>query len=183
MTLRLVTAATSYGVTLEDAKAHLRVDHDDDNALIEALIPAAYAHAEKMTGQIFASQTWEQVVDEFPDSAIGLDIGPVASITSVKYIDADGVEQTIAAEDYTVDTVSSVGRVLPVDTWPAAIDRINAVVVRFVVGGGTPPDVRAAILLIIGLWYDTRATATTESMSVVPMGAKAILEFHLRYHI
>jgi len=181
MTLRLITAAASTGVTLAEAKAHCRVDSSDDDTLIQAYINAATAHAEKRTGVAMVEQTWEEVLDTFPDGAIELGIGPLVSVTSVKYDDADGVEQTVSASDYQVDTVSLTPRVVPVDAWPATADKINAVRVRFVAGAGTPDDVRSAILLLVGHWYRTReAVVVGVSSTPVDFAVDALLSLHER---
>jgi len=181
MTLRLITAAASTGVTLAEAKSHCRVDSSDDDTLIQAYINAATAHAEKRTGVAMVAQTWEEVLDTFPDGAIELGIGPLVSVTSVKYDDADGVEQTVSASDYQVDTVSLTPRVVPVDAWPATAETINAVRVRFVAGTGTPHDVKEAVLLLVGHWYANReASVVDASTAELPFAVDALLSLHER---
>ncbi|HMR51199.1 MAG TPA: head-tail connector protein [Amaricoccus sp.] len=175
MTLRLITAPADMPVTLDEAKAHLRVDGDHEDALIGSLIRAALAHAEKWCGQPFQEQTWEQVLDAFPAAEIDLEIGPVASVTSVKYDDGDG-EQTVDGADYEVDTVSRSGWVVPAAgfAWPTALDGVSAVRVRFVVGTSAPLEVKQAILLMIGFWFESREAAE------MPGGAYALLNLHRR---
>lgn len=51
MALKLITAPTEPAVPLEDAKAHLRVEGADDDALITSMIHAATEAAEQMTGR------------------------------------------------------------------------------------------------------------------------------------
>ena len=46
-------------LTLAEAKPHLRVDLNDDDALITALISAAREQVEFLTGQRLITQTWE----------------------------------------------------------------------------------------------------------------------------
>lgn len=181
MTLRLVTAAASTGVTLAEAKAHCRVDSDDEDTMIQAYVNAATAYVERRTGVAMVAQTWEDVLDAFPSGAIELGIGPLISVTSVKYDDADGSEQTVDPSDYQVDTVSLTPRVVPVSSWPSTADKINTVRVRFVAGAGTPDDVRSAILLLVGHWYRTReAVVVGVSSTPVDFAVDALLSLHER---
>lgn len=57
--LRLVTAATAEPVSLPEAKRHLAVLHDADDALIEAYITAAREVAEQQTGYAMAVASYE----------------------------------------------------------------------------------------------------------------------------
>lgn len=182
MTLRRIAGPTDLPVSVDEARSHLRVDDSLDDAAIEAMIRAALAHAEKWTGQPFESQTWEQVLDAFPAAAIDLELGPVLSVTSVAYDDEDGAEQTVDAENFVLDTASRCGRVVPSAgfEWPATLDAINAVRVRFVVGAGAPEDVRHSILLLIAHWYANREAASEKPMTDVPFGASALLSLHRR---
>ncbi len=69
----LVTAPTEEPVSLAEAKLHLRVDYSNDDVLIGALITAARQHAENDTRRALVTQTWRQVLDQFP--APGVNIG------------------------------------------------------------------------------------------------------------
>jgi uncharacterized phiE125 gp8 family phage protein len=51
------------------------------------------------------TQTWELVLDAFTD-AILIPRGPVQSITSITYYDADEVLQTLATDQYVLDNVA-----------------------------------------------------------------------------
>lgn len=151
MTLKLITAATTFPVTRAEAKNQCRIDADitADDTRMDMLIEAATLACEHELGdRALMTQTWERVLDEFPEDAIELGKPPVSSITSVKYIDGDEVEQTMDAADYSHDTDTDEGRwLLPaIDTeWPDTLDTANAVRVRFVCGYGTAADVPAAI--------------------------------------
>lgn len=171
--LKLVTAPAEEPITLAEAKTHLRVDASDEDALITSLIVAARRAAEQRTGRALVTQTWEASCDEFPGSGEGipLQLAPVQSVTSVKYIDTAGVEQTIGAPNYTLNDRGSMGHsVLPAHgyAWPSAREQQNAVTVRFVAGYGAaaavPQDIKAWLLLTIGTLYMQRESFVGNAM-------------------
>ncbi|MBW8067975.1 MAG: hypothetical protein GJU73_11120, partial [Ferrovum sp.] len=66
MPLQLISGPGVEPVSLLEAKAHLRVDIPDDDALITALIVAARMHAETVTRRALIAQSWKLVLDSFP---------------------------------------------------------------------------------------------------------------------
>src|SRR5512139_2523227 len=119
----LVTSPTKEPVTLSQAKAHLRVDASDDDALIESLITVAREHVENITRRALFTQKWDYSLKGWPCSdAFKLPFGNLFSVTSVKWKDDDGTETTLTVTtDYLVETNGDqCGRiVLPYgDTWP-----------------------------------------------------------------
>ena len=182
MGYRLVTPPAALPVTLAEAKQHLRVDHSDDDAKINALISAAVSYLDARSGVLgrcIVTQTWELQLDEFPDEEIEIALGPVQSVTSVHYTDQDGVTQVIASSEYDVDIVSLVARVLPVTSWPQAKAEANAVHVRFVAGtsaASVPQAIKQAILLLVSHWYEERSTVNVGNISsVLPFTVEALL--------
>lgn len=162
MTLKLITAPSLEPVTLAEAKLHLRVDTADEDALISALITAARQRAEHHLQRSLVTQTWERVLDAFPEAEIELGVPPVQGITSIVYADAQGVTQTISAAAYVLDAVRDPGWVLPASgyAWPATASTVNAVRVRFTSGYGAPSavpeSIKAWIKLHIGALYENR---------------------------
>ena len=125
------------------------------------LITAARRVAEARTGRALITQTWEQVLDAFPEKEIRIGMLPIQSITSVKYYDTDGILQTMNAADYVLDADTLPGWVLPAQdvTWPSTLDMAQAVIVRFVAGYGgagssVPADIRMWIAAQIAASYD-----------------------------
>lgn len=184
MALKLITAAAALAVSLVEAKAHLRVDTSDDDTLITAMITAATESAEQITGRAIMPQTWELTLDSFPE-AFSLTRVPVASITSVTYADADGVDQVLSGASYALDNADDFGPayVVPAyDTeWPDTRDQINAVKVRFVAGyanaAAVPEPIKAWIKLQIGAMYENREREVTGSLVAVKLGfADALLD-------
>lgn len=177
MGLTLITPPAGYPVSLDEAKAQCRVEDDASDGLINSLIAAATEHVEIYTGRAIITQTWKLTLDAFTDS-IMLAKGTVASVTYVKYYDVDGVEQTVSADDYTVD-ISSDPQWIVVNSdasWPSTLDGINAVNITFVAGYSTiPPSFKHAILLLIGQWYDNRSDVTERQMISMPNAVEALL--------
>lgn len=171
--LKLVTAPTVEPVTLSEVKAHCVIGHDLDDALLGVLISAAREHGESLTGRSWAAKTLEVVLDEFPAGAIELPASPITEVTSVKYLDADGVEQTMDAAGYTVDTDSLVGRVVA-EEWPETDDTVNVVRVRYTAGwtpSTIPPVLKQWLLIRVATLYEHREALTMVSNNrlVLPM--------------
>ena len=138
MALKLVTAPTTYPVTLAEAKLHCRVDGTDDDALITALITSATEMCEQQTGRALMTQTWLLTLDEFP-TEIELTRVPVQSISSVTYTDTAGATQTLSTgSNWRLLDLGdfSMARIVPVYgyTWPATRAQNNVVSVQYVAG-------------------------------------------------
>lgn len=184
MALILSSGPAVEPVSLAEAKAHCRVDISDDDTLIGNYIRAARQYVEEICTprRALISQTWLWVADEWPaDDTIELGVAPLASVTSVKYTDEDGVEATLAAANYLVDTYSTPGRLRLKSSasWPnVTLRELNGLIVTFVAGYGAsstyvPETFRQAMLLLIGNWYENR------EVQVVSGAVPKILEFAL----
>lgn len=170
-----VTAAPDPLVTLEQAKAHLRVDHSDDDTLIGTYIAAASAHIDGpggWLGRAVGVQTLEYRRDEFWSracEAVALPFPPIISVTSVKYLDTSGVEQTIDPGEYEL-TGGSMLRPVYSGTWPTVRSQADAVRIVYQAGSPeVPAAIVAAVLLIVGDLYQNRETTTLERVNAIPM--------------
>lgn len=166
MALKLITPASTYPVTLAEAKLHLRVDTSDEDTLINAFIAAATETAEQKLGRALMAQTWELTLDAFPD-AFELTRVPVQSITSVKYYDVAGVQQTMSNTDYALDNADDNGfaYVVPAygTTWPETRDQVNAVAVRYVANYSTVPEpIKSWILIAVSTMFENRTSEVVE---------------------
>lgn len=150
MPITTITEPAGEPVTSAEVKASARIDGSEFDSEIALLIAAVRQDAEHRLGRRLLTQTVELVLDAFPAAEIDLRLPGVQSIVSVKYLDAAGVEQTMAGTTYSlVDQGAEVSPtwLLPANgtSWPATIDAANAVRVRFLVGYGDAADVPAAI--------------------------------------
>lgn len=164
MGLALITAPAVEPVTLTEAKTQCRVDGSTEDTFLTSLIVAAREAAEAQTGRALINQTWERTLDAFPRRwNIYLPFPPLVSVTHIKYIDADGVLQTLASTGYKVLTTRTPGEVCLSynNVWPSTRCEEDAVTVRYVAGYGAtaasvPQLIKQGILLTINHWYDNR---------------------------
>lgn len=171
----LVTPPAAPIVSLAEAKAHLRIDGSDDDALVIALVAAAEGHFDGWTGVLgraLVTQTWRQDFDAFCRN-LHLPLAPVASITSVTYEDAAGITQTVDSGSYRLLTDDRGPYVRMADGFsaPSLAPAPPAVHVTYVAGYGAgsdvPAPIRAAILLQVGDLYENRE-ATIVGTIVTP---------------
>lgn len=183
--IKVVTPAEGYPVTLEEAKAHLRVDFTDDDDLIEAMLAAATEYAEKFQGRALLDQTLDVYLDAFPVGAIELPKPPVIEVLGVYYRDGNNDEQEFTG--YELDLASEPARiyVLSGGSWPTPAERLNAVRIRTRNGyldssspqaENVPKKTKAAIKLIIGTLYAQRETMVTGvTVTQIPWSAEHLL--------
>lgn len=181
MAYQLVAAPGVEPVTLAEARAHLRVTATDEDWLIQAHIIAARRRAESLTHRRLVTQTWDWFLDRFPCWEMEVPFGQLQSVTSVKYLDTAGVEQTLAGTEYLVDAKSDPGRITPAygKVWPTTRAQMNAVTIRFVCGYGladrVPWEIRAAILLMVGHLFEHREDVSDFQAFALPDGAEMLL--------
>lgn len=199
MGLKLVTAPTAFPVTRDQAKAHLRVDTDDDNTSIDAFIEAATDVAESFQGRALIDQTWDLYLDAWPAAVwsgvrqvyeIRIPKPPLLEVVGLFNLDSAGAEQPVDSGLYTVDTANEPGRiVLKSGSWPTLPDLANAVRVRFRAGyvdnssspavGSVSKATFAAILIIVADLYANRESVVIgQTVAKVPWAAEALLRRH-----
>jgi len=160
--LVLTTPPAVEPVTLDEAKAHLRVDTNGDDALIARLIASARERAEAVTGRAFIAQGWTLALDAWPASrTIVLPKPPLVSVASVTLADRAGDASVLDADAYIVDTAAARIVLKSTSALPATLAEANAVAVAFTAGYGADADdvpaaIRQAILAIVAELYEKR---------------------------
>ncbi len=185
MGYKVITAVAGDVIPLADMRQHLKLDaiggstHPDD-AMIQGLLAAAREHAEHYSQCSIGAQTLELALDSFPSNPPGIELPlGAANITSIKYVDAALVEQTISTTLYTLDDYSAKHWAIPASVWPTPADVANAVKVRYVTPAAIPSAGRSALLLLVSHLYQNREAVNLER-GVVPaevlFGVKALLD-------
>lgn len=176
MDLRLITAPDAEPVTLAEAKAHLRVDHDAEDMLIAAWIEAARMSVEASTGRALMPQTWEMRLAAFLADAIELPSPPLIAVLSVATVDAAGTITGLHPATYQViapaGPMAQPGAIRPAagECWPGTVAGVaGAVRVQYQAGyanaAAVPAPLRAAILLLVGDLYENREAGAEGSGS------------------
>lgn len=153
---------------------HLRLGNDtrEDGRLRDLLIPGAVSDIEARTGRQLLTATWELTLPWFP-AVLELPRPPVQSVSSVKYVDDAGTEQTVDSSVYVVTAptgpTAGSGRITlaPGKVWPVPAVRLDAVRVRFITGYGTtastvPAAILTALVLLVEAKFDEQADDALE---------------------
>jgi len=167
--LKITTAAAAVAVSTADAKTHLRVTDSDSDTYIALLVALATRIYEERACTSLINQTLTLYLDRFPydgDGAILLPRGPVSSITTVKYYDTAGVQQTLAAAAYRLQAGRDVGTLKPSYgyVWPDVREEYDgAVEVAYIAGYGAAasnlPELPIhAIKLLTAHFFENRAS-------------------------
>ncbi len=177
MTRERVTTTGEIGqlpVTLEEAKAHLKITGDEEDELLRNYLTGAFEWATESARRAIVEREYLVQRDDFPIGTWDLPLGRVASITSVKYIDADGVLQTFGGSPlpYEVDLDTDFApRLRPKRnaSWPSTGDFLSAAQVTLQGGWAQeniPFTVRSAILLKFAELEQARAPGDPESSAI-----------------
>lgn len=157
-------APASTIITATEVKAQCRVDFTDDDTLIGNLIDNATSYMDGfygVLGRAMFTQTWVQKFDGW-DAKLYLPVFPVASITSVTYLDTAGATQTVSSALYTLlhNECGAYVQFLNAFTFPTTTtEYLPSVTVTYVAGESAPPKaLKQAMLMLVAHWYENRET-------------------------
>lgn len=203
-TLSLITPPASEALDTSpggEVYQHLRLEPEltPQDSLIQSYAAAARQEGERIARRQFITATWELWMDswfqdwigqepwsrpwtDWPGNGICLPLPPLQSVTSVKYLDGAGAEQTWSSAEYTVEApagdFAQKGRIYLKSgfSWPSS----TSIKIRYVCGyGATPATVpalfRSAMLLTVGEAYESRELQSVGTSAVRnPRAAKNI---------
>ncbi|WEX07737.1 head-tail connector protein [Chelativorans sp. AA-79] len=158
-------------ISLGEAKEHMRVGHDSEDALIRGLIAAARQEVERATGTALINQSWRLLLDGWPcDDVVHLRRTPVREILSITVFDAEGAGSVLSPEHYQLDGISAPARLF-LARKPMPGLKLNGIEIDFSAGFGeagtdVPDLLKRAMLMLVTHWYEFRGVYGTESQPV-----------------
>ena len=163
-------------VTLAEAKAHLRLDAADEDALVLALIRAAREYLEAATGLCLIARPLRLYLDDWPETrVIGIARGPVQTIETVTVYDLAGLPVEADLAGYVLDGAARPARlVLP--QRPETARAVNGIEIDFTAGFGesgadVPDGLKRALLLHVAAMFELRGMlAPADQPGTVPAG-------------
>jgi uncharacterized phiE125 gp8 family phage protein len=179
----LLTPPAVEPVTLAEAKAYLRIDNDDDDAVISALIAGARSHVEAQTRRALITQTWRLVRDAWPgDGRVAVVPSPLRQITAARVYRLDGSTQTLDLQAFVANAAATPAIIsfltwsLPVPGRPAAGIEIDVEVGYGDGPADVPEPLRQAIKLLVAHWYENRGLiAVGQTLAVLPATVAALI--------
>ena len=164
MNVITITPAATLPVSLAATKLYMDLRHSEFDAILDESIRAAVSLVEQTLELAIMQRTLEARLDDWPASrVIELPHAPLVSVSSVKYV-VDGVEQTIAASNYTT-VIQDRGRGFVASKfgyiWPSIDNEPEVIRIRYVVGlasdpANVPYDITQTIKEVAHRLFDTR---------------------------
>jgi len=181
MSLTLVTGPSTEPLTLEETKAQLRLDIDDDDALIRRLIIAARLWVEGQTKRALVTQTWDQKIDgnwpwKHNMPFIEFEKNPAQSVSAITYVDGSSPNPTLNATQYLTVGRTHNSYVAPAYgvTWPSVRNVPEAITVRFIAGHTDVPEpLKHAVAMLVAHWYENREVMGSDAE--VPYSVEALI--------
>ena len=183
-----ITPPAEEPVTLAEAKEHLRVAHDSEDAHISSLIAAARTHldgAQGILGRALVTQTWRLDADSPDESGrLWLDLPPVASVSSVQTMQ-DGV-LTSWSSGWRLGYDGEAAFIEPDEgeNWPSYDARHDAIQVTFVTGddaANVAQPLKIAIMMAVAEHYEFRETMVSSDYRRSPTMSALIAPYRRRY--
>ena len=158
----LVAGPAVEPVTLAEAKAHLRLDAPDEDALIVSLTAAARQTLEHATRRAFIAQTWCARLDCWPAGRmVMLPLAPVLAVGAVRVRPASGPALALGPALYSVISGADPEHlVVGADAPQPGIARGGIEIEASYGFGAAPADVpgpiRLAIHRLVAFWFERR---------------------------
>ncbi|MBP7638131.1 MAG: phage head-tail connector protein [Kiritimatiellae bacterium] len=182
MAVRVTTDSTVEAVTTREARDWLRIDTENEDPTLAALVKAARQYVEEFTGRALTTKTVTLTLDRF-ENEILLPFPPAIAITAITYVDENGATQTLAASVYQLDATAEPARLTRAysQDWPSLRSQNAAVSIAYTAGYGAnaasvPQGLKQAILFLVAHWYEHReAVQAGGALQTVPLAVESLL--------
>ena len=181
MGLTLVTAPNERVLSAAQLRDHLRLAHTQmDTSVLEPLIDDAVDFIQSRLQMQFCPAVWKYTESCFPcgRKPVEIRLPPVREVTSFKYWDTNGEEQTIT--DFQLDGSLMPAELIPAvgKSWPSTqTGRSVAFEITFSAGWESedeiPGEVRRMVRLLAGHWF-----VNPEAVATGPVSGPVALAFN-----
>lgn len=184
---QLKTPPSIEPITLAETKAWLKVDHSDEDGLIQLLITAARERCESITGLSLMIQQWvaycpvwpmdceldwwdgvrEGAFIQKPQSTMTLLHGPIRQIDAFQLFDAQGTPTDYPIDQYYLDIVRSQVVLKSGAPLPQGTRGVNPIEITYTTGHEfIPGAIKTGLLKLVAHWYEHRGD---ESSTLLPI--------------
>jgi uncharacterized phiE125 gp8 family phage protein len=178
MSLTIVSPPASEPISLAEAKLFLRVDHNAEDDLINALIGAAREAVEAGIGRALITRRVRESLDIWRRDAVHgavLGLGPVTSVVAVRLLANNGAQSVIDPERYRVEGNRDRPRLVFPSGFPATLRSAGGIEIEYDCGYADEPSdlpvaLRVATMQIVASLYELR-----EGVGGVPETARALM--------
>jgi uncharacterized phiE125 gp8 family phage protein len=176
----LLSAPAIEPVSLDEAKAYLRVEHNDDDETIAALVAGSRIHVEAQTRRALITQSWRISADSWPpDGRLAVRPAPLKTIDAARVFDFENVAHDVETQVFVLDLAGSTLCFAP---WalPAPGRVAAGIELDVTVGYGdaavdVPEALRQAIRMMVAHWYENRGLAAVGTVTVLPSTVAALI--------
>ena len=167
--------------SVAEAKDFLRVEHDDDDTVIAALIAAARGHVEALSRRALLVQRWRFVLDAWPaNGRLDPRMAPLRSVIAARVFDAANNAHSVDAGTFVVDAAANIIAspcwALPQPGRFAAGIELDVELGYGALASDVPDALRHAIRMLVAHWYENRGLAAIgANVAMLPAGLGALI--------
>ena len=175
MTLKTISVAPHFPVTLADAKLFCNLTSSWQDATVNTAIAAATEFVSERVSQTLVETTFRFDMAAWWFGVLAIPAAPVRDVAQVAYLDATLIEQVVDPANYDWYRTTEGANLCFISTFShptVTLDRPDAVRVTFAAGyddptaPGADPEllplakIKQAMLMLIKHWYDNRGMDT-----------------------
>jgi uncharacterized phiE125 gp8 family phage protein len=170
----------AFPIHIAEIRAHLRFEGmgTEEDALLMGYARSAVDYVEEELGRPLIERSYELTLERFPcrfGEPIRIPPAPLQAVTSVVYLDALGMEQTLPTADYVAFGIGDQGGIALAQgkSWPSTRCHPEAVTINFTAGFGpdhnhVPEAIRHALLMLVAHWSGCREASASDVPVAVP---------------
>ena len=163
MGLKVVTPPEIEPIDTLEAKEHLRITHNNEDNVIDALIATAREVCEKKSNRSLMEKTLKLTFNSWPEFPVELPRPPLIEVVKIEYKNSEGTLIEWDSANYEIDDSSFIPKTHLASDYDIPSDElsnVNAIQITYKAGysirDNIPARYKHAIKLLVGEWYNNR---------------------------